>query len=186
MGSIYFIQAVTGGPIKIGYSAYVVGRVRELQTGSATRLTVLCLETGTRASERALHNAFAADAMEGEWFAPSDALRSKVKELGGEVLEARAWTPEDRAVTKPRLCRGGAAVQFKLDVHEKTQGWLVDQINAIRADRGVKGRVGMATIWRWMSGFSTISIDDALVLQRILGVPVAAWSKYEDVEPAGH
>jgi hypothetical protein len=184
MGSIYFIQAVTGGPVKIGYSADVPTRVRELQTSSPVRLAVLCTVEGTMAGERALHNAFATDSMEGEWFTPSDALRSKVKELGGEVLEARAWTPEDRAAPKPRLCRGGTAVQLKLDILGKTQGWLVEQINALRAERGVKGRVGMATIWRWMSGFSTIGIDDALVLQRILGVPVATWSKYEDVEPA--
>ena len=80
---VYFVQAATGGPIKIGTSANVAARVAALQTASPTRLRVLATAPGGVALERALHVAFAAERLEGEWFSATPALLALVRELGG-------------------------------------------------------------------------------------------------------
>ena len=74
---VYFIQRGSG-PIKIGISSNVEGRLRTLQIGSAESLTLLRTEPGGRARERRLHAMFGGDRMEGEWFKPTRALRDYI------------------------------------------------------------------------------------------------------------
>jgi hypothetical protein len=71
-GYVYFIQGGRG-PIKIGYTRTldVERRVAQLQTGCAYKLRILCVIAGSRSDERELHDMFAWDRMEGEWFRPS-------------------------------------------------------------------------------------------------------------------
>lgn len=64
----YFIQAESGGPIKIGRStpAGVRGRLASLQTGSPLKLVLRFLAWGDL--EFSLHHAFAEFRLAGEWF----------------------------------------------------------------------------------------------------------------------
>ncbi len=70
--STYVIQAVSGGPIKIGRTASdPKKRLRELQTGSPEPLRIVHVFDGDH--ERELHDRLSAYRLHGEWFRP-DAL----------------------------------------------------------------------------------------------------------------
>ena len=56
---IYFAQAEVGGPIKIGYSADVEARLKELEGHYGQRLNLLKTLPGDRAEERRIHKHFA-------------------------------------------------------------------------------------------------------------------------------
>ena len=81
----YFIQAVTGGAIKIGKTVDVQLRLKSLQTSSPTKL--VCLGQIDGDCEENLHERFHADRLNGEWFRPTAALcryieqHAKVAEL---------------------------------------------------------------------------------------------------------
>lgn len=68
--SVYFIQAGSNGPIKIGYSSNVAKRIETLQTGNAISLRLLASFSHPQAPniERTLHEMFGDLRMEGEWF----------------------------------------------------------------------------------------------------------------------
>jgi len=80
-GSIYFIQANIGGPIKIGWSANVPNRVESFQLGCPFTLVVLGQIDGAAVSdEKELHRKFADYRLHGEWFTPATELLSFIKE----------------------------------------------------------------------------------------------------------
>lgn len=80
---VYFIQAVIGGPIKIGTSRRdkLSIRLGALQTGSAYRLRVTRTFPGGRGLEQLLHLLFREARMEGEWFWPIDSLCETARAL---------------------------------------------------------------------------------------------------------
>jgi hypothetical protein len=73
---VYFVQAIIGGPIKIGWTGYyrLKGRLTGLQNGNPERLCVRALVLGGRNVEAALHIEFADLRLEGEWFRNHDRL----------------------------------------------------------------------------------------------------------------
>lgn len=79
--SVYFIQAVGGGPIKIGYAANVATRLNALANSSPVVLRVIAvIDGGGRAEEAELHRRFAAARLHGEWFRPVPELLAYVAE----------------------------------------------------------------------------------------------------------
>jgi len=77
-GSVYFIQAVNSGLVKIGYvtSGSIESRLKSLQTGSPEKL-VLRAAIATRfpvEAELGLHKIFRFARSHGEWFRPVDRL----------------------------------------------------------------------------------------------------------------
>lgn len=84
---VYFVQATTGGPVKIGRSSSPQARVASLQTANAAELRIVAMMPGGATVERAMHATFAADRVRpgGEWFNPSPTLAAFVKELGGKI-----------------------------------------------------------------------------------------------------
>jgi hypothetical protein len=89
---VYFLQQGEGGPIKIGRAGAVGVRVDRLQTGSPTKLKLLCAVPGGGRLEAALQHAFAQGKMEGEWFKPTRELRRLIAELQEQ------WSPRLRLV----------------------------------------------------------------------------------------
>jgi hypothetical protein len=71
------------------------------------------------------------------------------------------------------------SVKHWLEEHGKSQQWLANQINALRAEQGVPQQIGRGTLWRWMSGTNLINVDDALRIRSITGTPVHLWSRYD-------
>ena len=72
--SVYFIQRGENGPIKIGVSADVAGRLRMLQAASQEPLALLGTLPGGADLEQALHDRFRDQKVRGEWFRPSPEL----------------------------------------------------------------------------------------------------------------
>lgn len=67
--SVYFTQAVDGGPIKIGVTEDVPARLASLQTGSPLPLRVLAtLPAVGQRGEADIHERFASARRHGEWF----------------------------------------------------------------------------------------------------------------------
>lgn len=72
---IYFLRAHESGRVKIGHTDRpVADRVRELQTGSPDRLSLIGTMRGDQRGERSLHARFAESREHGEWFRPTEDL----------------------------------------------------------------------------------------------------------------
>ena len=82
---IYFIREGIEGRIKIGYSVEPTKRLKQLQTGSSTRLHLLTVVPGDRSDETVIHTRLRRFRGEGEWFAPEPEVFAVIAEL-----EARA------------------------------------------------------------------------------------------------
>lgn len=81
-GHVYFIQAASGGPIKIGRAIDIDRRLVQLQTASPEPLIVLAvIENGGHAKERELHKQFAEYRLQGEWFMPCEELISFISQI---------------------------------------------------------------------------------------------------------
>lgn len=66
---IYYIQAIEGSPIKIGFTKGPIEyRLRALQGGSPLKLTIIAWEDGDMVRERELHDRFDHLRLHGEWF----------------------------------------------------------------------------------------------------------------------
>ena len=69
----YFVQAETGGPIKVGYTSQAPEfRLANLQTGSPAKLRFVGLLPENREAE--LHQKWSAHRLHGEWFKPVQAI----------------------------------------------------------------------------------------------------------------
>jgi len=73
----YFIQAVGGGPIKIGVSVDPESRLRGIQTGCPYRLQLLATLPGNKEAE--LHSLFSGLRMNGEWFKDDEKIKKWIQ-----------------------------------------------------------------------------------------------------------
>ncbi len=122
---VYFLQAVIGGPIKIGSSVNVEARVVAMQTGCPFELRVLATMPGGLLEERAMHSRFCALRGAGEWFRP-----------GPELIEVI------RAIA-PLVCGMQRSTKRHRDNHAKQPGYLL--VDRFRKQRGCCGS-------RWLRG----------------------------------
>jgi len=79
-GYIYFVQMENTGPIKIGFTKNIKGRMESLQTASPYPLTLRHHFFATRKNENDLHKRFRKDILRGEWFISSKALKKEIAE----------------------------------------------------------------------------------------------------------
>jgi len=80
--SVYFVQALDGGPIKIGVAANPTTRLVGLQTGSPVSLRLLAtVDAGGARLEHQLHAHFAASRSHGEWFRPTPELLTYIEDV---------------------------------------------------------------------------------------------------------
>lgn len=84
---MYAIQAGEDGPIKIGLAAKPWERLATLQTANPVRLHGRAAWRGSPAEEKALHEMFATDRLEGEWFRPTPEIVGLVEWLGAPTCE---------------------------------------------------------------------------------------------------
>lgn len=73
LGVIYFARHVSSGYVKIGYSANVPLRVRQLRARHGP-LELLAVARGTPKDERKAHRSFGFYRVGGEWFEPRERL----------------------------------------------------------------------------------------------------------------
>lgn len=79
MSFVYFIQAGTDGPIKIGVAVDPVGRLAELQNANAAKLVLLAACPGRRDEESRLHAACRHSRIRGEWYLPTPRVLGVVR-----------------------------------------------------------------------------------------------------------
>jgi hypothetical protein len=92
---VYFLQAGTNGPVKIGYvngRTRLVNRIEVLQCGNAEKLRLIgVLDPAGYKTESWLHGLFAEERIRGEWFNPHpDILKAANKnhKLNEEIFAA--------------------------------------------------------------------------------------------------
>ncbi len=86
---IYFIKNIETGRIKIGYSETPKKRLRELQTGSDSRLVIIKTIKGDLNKEKELHDKFSHLRTNGEWFESDDELLQFIKGTEITTLEGK-------------------------------------------------------------------------------------------------
>ena len=86
---LYFVQATTDGPIKIGRSAHLGQRLFMLSQQVQVPIRLLGTLPGGSMAELLWHDRFAATRFAGEWFLPTPALLTAIrKALAAEPREA--------------------------------------------------------------------------------------------------
>lgn len=78
-GVVYFVEAGSGGPVKIGWTQDIERRIAELQTANAHKLNLLGTVAGTMENEAAVHAHFSHLRMEAEWFNNSSEIHEFIK-----------------------------------------------------------------------------------------------------------
>lgn len=80
-GYVYFVQGMSGGAIKIGYSTDPEVRLKTLQTSYPDILKVLCLIPGNANTESKYHKAFEHLKLNGEWYKPDKEIFDEIEKL---------------------------------------------------------------------------------------------------------
>jgi Meiotically Up-regulated Gene 113 (MUG113) protein/AAA domain-containing protein len=146
---VYFIFAAYAGLIKIGIAYDVEARLKALQSNTGDRLHLLLAIPGGRAKEAELHQRFSADRVRGEWFRPSPALLSLVREYGDTEVLPAIHAPACRALFSP-------GVYFLLGHKFAGKTYLSLQIACDLA----KGCASLAGIDRPTGGALVINVED--------------------------
>lgn len=89
---IYFIQAHSGGPVKIGYAANPEKRIAEIQRMSPVELKTLKIIEGDLKQEKELHKHFAKFRLHGEWFDLNEKMLNIVIPLPEKASEKKQPT----------------------------------------------------------------------------------------------
>jgi len=129
---IYFLAAPELNQVKIGYSARLQSRLRQLRTQSATRLVLLSTIPGTVRDERALHLRFGHLRQEGEYFTLDTDLAAFIEEHGdAEVLsvkQAAAILGRD-PVNIRRYCQDGPLRARKVRDERGREVWRISPVS---------------------------------------------------------
>lgn len=118
MSYVYLIED-GAGRVKIGLAIDPQKRLRQLQTGSSSKLRILATLPGDREDELLLHKTFRAERRGGEWFefsAGDDPVRKFAQawlsiqpdtevdsEAPAEIPEATVWDDDDYSPSKDTL-----------------------------------------------------------------------------------
>ena len=90
-GFVYFIQEEETGRIKIGFSENPFQRLKELQTGNSSKMTLIGQIEGGADEENNIHREFAEERIRenGEWFRPSERLTNYIKQRIEKSVDTR-------------------------------------------------------------------------------------------------
>lgn len=116
----YFIQAVTGGPIKIGKSRTIHKRVAALQLGNPETLVCFALIPGN--CEFEIHERFHDLCVGGEWFRPGPELLAYIDENAFRTdVRKPARSPQYIKLVRDCNVHGGSSVRLEdlPEYHEK-------------------------------------------------------------------
>jgi hypothetical protein len=146
--SVYFIQAVGGGPIKIGHAKSVTKRLSTLQTGSGVQLRVLHEIRGGAIEEQGFHGALRQHRIKGEWFKPHPEVLDCNARLKGEKPRELAGT-QLTGTQAMKFATGFFNFIYKVSLEEDELGkaareimrrYAEDKCGLVRADHLQKTR----------------------------------------------
>lgn len=109
--AIYFVQCGAGGPIKIGFSDNPTVRVPQIQVNHWQELTLLGVQDGTDADERALHARFSYVWIRGEWHWPAPELLDHITKY--TVPPTPKWSPTVERSERPPPVGGSLRELFR-------------------------------------------------------------------------
>ena len=122
--TIYFIQVGDDGPIKVGFSESPKARIAQLQSAHPYKLQLLALQNGDLDEEKQLHQLFACDHLQGEWYRPSPALLGHVANLiaNPQKIEDRPSNRKMRRLTNPHV------LEIFLQERGRTLSWFAQKL----------------------------------------------------------
>lgn len=82
---VYVVQMGEDGPVKIGWTAELRARLRNLQSANPTRLRLLAAFSGSRDLEWSMQRRVRSSAIRGEWFHPTAEVRQLLDDLAKEA-----------------------------------------------------------------------------------------------------
>lgn len=97
---IYFIQAETGGPVKIGFAYDPNERLKQIQCGSPDPVRIIRIIPGSRKTEANIHQRLKASRKRGEWFDDTEEVRAFIQSVAQydcEILNGVAYLVLNRA-----------------------------------------------------------------------------------------
>ena len=150
-GCTYFIQAKSGGDIKIGYTSKSdpIQRLRGIQTGNPKKLQIVGILRGNR--EAQLHAKFGDIRLEGEWFKPEQALvdfieKNCSKELSS-LLSHGITKPEHKSLIAHPRVTNVTTLNLSLSDGSKLHTLIIFLI-LWKATRGITSKKSfVASIW---------------------------------------
>jgi hypothetical protein len=90
-GTVYFIRAEGGGPVKIGHTTgKLADRLSAIQAGHPDKLRVVHSEPGSLEREKDLHRQFASHRRNGEWFEWAPEIQAYVTKRDASVTHGHA------------------------------------------------------------------------------------------------
>lgn len=92
---VYYMQAVNGGPIKIGVAYDPEERLKQIAHHAAQPIRLLAYHVGDFQDEAALHKRFSEERLHGEWFADSPRLLAHLDRVRSipQSRGLRQWLP---------------------------------------------------------------------------------------------
>lgn len=91
---VYFLQAGCDGPVKIGWTTNLPGRVATIQTNHYEKIHLRAvIEDATSETESAVHFEARDASIRGEWFWPSRTVK--------RLMEVHAWPRQTDATHPP-------------------------------------------------------------------------------------
>ncbi len=108
---IYFIENVTSGIIKIGFTLRLTKRLKALRGTTGENLRVIAIMDGDRRIESLLHWKFSHLKVDLEWFRPGEDLQDYIRQ------NARDWDGADEKTTD----EGGVTVRLGSELKEKAR-----------------------------------------------------------------
>ena len=152
---IYFIRAGKQGLVKIGLAQEPEKRLRELQSGSPVRLSIIRVIQGGHETESWLHRHFAALRQHGEWFTFNDEMLSVDPRASGCTAEASSEPIGNRPADRLKEARQEAgfetAATFALAVGVKPVTYRTHESGSVQisADQATAyaERLGVCPAW---------------------------------------
>lgn len=79
--TVYFVQRVSGGPIKIGYSSNLQARMASISTATPEKLLLLASARGCVDDEKRMHSLLSSHHVHKEWFEDCAAVRECIEHV---------------------------------------------------------------------------------------------------------
>src|SRR6188474_555408 len=99
-GWIYFVrQPGVDGPVKIGFTSNLIGRLRDFERSSPVPLIVAAKVWGGEELERRFHSAFLEHHRRYEWFHPSPRLNDAIAEIAAGRFDIGDLPPPSRIIS---------------------------------------------------------------------------------------
>lgn len=97
--AVYFIQRLSDGAIKIGFTETAYERFKKLKREIREPVKVLCILEGDMSSEKSYHARFHECRIEGEWFAQGGELVEFIRSMQNTASDIKSKEFKPKTIT---------------------------------------------------------------------------------------